>query len=71
MVKLQALTYAVNTPLRLNRRVKVLPHPGTGQAKCASFLRLLALAAWVADVVTCFFSTCKIGGRRVILGAEL
>jgi len=31
--------------------------------KWASFLLRLALAAWVADVVTCFFSTCKMGGN--------
>lgn len=52
------------TPLRLKRRVKVLPQPGTGQAKWASFFRLVALASCVAEVVTCCFSTCKIGGSR-------
>ena len=33
--------------------------------KCASFRLLLALAACVALVVTCCFSTCRMGGRRV------
>jgi len=51
-------------PRKLKRLVKVLPHPGTGHTKWASFLLRLALAAWVADVVTCCFSTCRIGGRR-------
>ena len=51
-------------PLRLKRLVKVLPHPGTGQTKWASFLLLLALATWVAVVVTCCFSTWRMGGRR-------
>jgi len=51
-------------PLKLNLRVNVLPHPGTGHTKCASLRRLLALAAWVALVVTCCFSTCRMGGRR-------
>jgi len=51
-------------PLRLKRLVNVLPQPGTGQMKCASFLRRLALAACVAVVVTCCFSTWRIGGRR-------
>lgn len=51
-------------PRRLNLLVKVLPQPGTGQTKCASFLRRLALAACVAVVVTCCFSTWRIGGRR-------
>lgn len=64
-------TWSNWAPLRLNRRVNVLPQPGTGQAKWASFLRLLALAACVADVVTCFFSTCKIGGRRVMAVGEV
>src|SRR6266850_276498 len=40
-------------PLRLNRLVNVLPQPGTGHRKLDSFRRLLALAAWVAEVVTC------------------
>lgn len=53
-----------NIPLRLKRRVKVLPQPGTGHMKCASLRRLLALAACVADVVTCCFSTWRMGGRR-------
>jgi hypothetical protein len=44
-------------PLRLNRLVNVLPQPGTGQRKFASFRRRLALAAWVAEVVTCCRST--------------
>lgn len=52
-------------PRRLNRLVNVLPHPGTGQWNCASFRRRLALAACVAVVVTCCFSTCMIGGRRM------
>lgn len=45
--------------------MNVLPQPGTGQMKWASFLLLEALAACVAEVVTCFFSTWRIGGRRV------
>lgn len=53
-----------DVPLRLNRRVNVLPQPGTGQTKLASLRRRLALAAWVALVVTCCFSTCMIGGSR-------
>ena len=53
-----------SVPLRLNLRVNVLPQPGTGHMKCASFRLLLAEAAWVADVVTCCFSTWRIGGRR-------
>lgn len=57
-------------PLRLNLRVNVLPQPGTGHMKCASFRLLLAEAAWVADVVTCCFSTWRIGGRRGIDGRE-
>ena len=52
-------------PRRLNRRVNVLPHPGTGHWKLASFRRRLALAAWVALVVTVCFSTWRMGGRRV------
>jgi len=55
-------------PLRLNLRVNVLPQPGTGHMKWASFRLLLAEAAWVADVVTCCFSTWRIGGRRGIDG---
>jgi hypothetical protein len=51
-------------PLRLNRRVNVLPQPGTGHRKFASFRRRLALAACVAEVVTCCRSTWKMGGRR-------
>src|ERR1700733_896329 len=54
----------LDKPLKLKRLVKVLPHPGTGHTKCASFLLRLALAACVADVVTCCFSTCRMGGRR-------
>ena len=46
----------------MNRRVNVLPQPSTGHLKCASFLRRLALAACVALVVTCCFSTGMIGG---------
>ena len=57
-------------PRRLKRLVNVLPHPGTGHTKCASFLRRLALAICVADVVTCCFSTCKIGGRRGMAPAD-
>jgi len=51
-------------PRRLNRLVKVLPQPGTGHLKMASFRRLLALAACVAVVVTCCFSTWRMGGSR-------
>ena len=50
----------------MKRRVNVLPQPGTGHTKFASFLRRLALAACVALVVTCCFSTCMMGGRRGI-----
>ena len=57
-------TRALRPPLKLNLRVNVLPQPGTGHTKCASLRRLLALAAWVALVVTCCFSTCIIGGKR-------
>lgn len=57
-------TRALRPPLKLNLRVNVLPQPGTGHTKCASLRRLLALAAWVALVVTCCFSTCRMGGRR-------
>ena len=53
-----------DAPLRLKRLVNVLPQPGTGQVKFASFRRRLALAACVALVVTCCFSTCMIGGSR-------
>lgn len=56
---------ASELPRRLNLRVKVLPQPGTGQIKLASLRRRLALAAWVALVVTCCFSTCRMGGSRV------
>ena len=59
-------TERADAPLRLNRLVNVLPQPGTGHTKLASFLRLLALAACVALVVTCCFSTCRMGGRRVV-----
>ncbi len=58
------MTRKEHTPLKLKRRVNVLPQPGTGQTKFASFLRRLALAACVAVVVTCCFSTCMIGGSR-------
>lgn len=51
-------------PRRLNRLVNVLPQPGTGHLKMASFRRLLALAACVAVVVTCCFSTWRMGGSR-------
>ena len=61
-------TERADAPLRLNRLVNVLPQPGTGHTKLASFLRRLALAACVALVVTCCFSTCMMGGRR---GKEL
>lgn len=37
--------------------MNVLPHPSTGHLNCASLRRRLALAAWVALVVTCCFST--------------
>ena len=57
-------TRALRPPLKLNLRVNVLPQPGTGHTKCASLRRLLALAAWVALVVTCCFSTCSMGGNR-------
>ena len=60
------MTRKEHTPLRLKRRVNVLPQPGTGHTKFASFLRRLALAACVALVVTCCFSTCMMGGRRGI-----
>jgi hypothetical protein len=53
-----------HAPLRLNRLVNVLPQPGTGHKKLASFRRRLALAAWVAEVVTCCRSTWKMGGSR-------
>jgi hypothetical protein len=53
-------------PRKLNLLVKVLPHPGTGHLNAASFLRLWALAACVAVVVTTVFSTCRIGGNRGI-----
>ena len=42
--------------------MNVLPHPSTGHLKCASFRRRLALAACVALVVTCCFSTGMMGG---------
>ena len=58
------MTRKEHTPLRLKRRVNVLPQPGTGHTKFASILRRLALAACVALVVTCCFSTCIIGGKR-------
>lgn len=54
----------IYVPRRLNRLVKVLPQPGTGQTKWASFLLRLADAACVALVVTCCFSTWRMGGRR-------
>ncbi len=52
-------------PRRLNLRVNVLPQPGTGHWNTASFFLLVALAACVAVVVTCCFSTWRIGGRRI------
>ena len=39
-------------PFRLKCLVKVLPHPGTGQAKFASVFLRLSLASAVAVVVT-------------------
>ena len=58
------MTRKGDIPLKLKRLVNVLPQPGTGHTKFASFLRRLALAACVALVVTCCFSTCMIGGSR-------
>src|SRR5258707_8189677 len=53
------------SPRRLNLLVNVLPQPGTGHLNSASFLRRLALATWVAVVVTTCFSTCIMGRKRV------
>ena len=41
-----------NRPFKLKCLVKVLPHPGTGQAKFASVFLRLSLASAVAVVVT-------------------
>jgi len=40
-----------NAPFKLKCLVKVLPHPGTGQAKFASVFLRLSLASAVAVVV--------------------